>query len=279
MFQERVDQHSREREAGTSAEIRNRADVLKQVYSPLLALVEKDPAAAAAAEEAERQQKELWIQQRDRLRERDPRAWDEQPEASFFRFNQVKPGFNAFSPPYSFRITGPYTEHGADVHSDAFLGRYGIRVGLNSDGGTATATAGVTAVLEAKATGLATIRAPLQYDYSWSISSSGGFSAHTFGGCEILVQDNATGAVLGPVGNPRMGLWNSGVITHNSGHSEASTIVPSDLQATVSVQAGKLFLVSFLATGFSTDSGYYLFGSSWASARLDMFAPWFVVQL
>ena len=280
--QSQLDRLLREEASRREAKVGSTAsEIIPQVYAPLSRRVEQDADAAAALQNLDEMKKKA----RDRERaakkkafavlENDHPAWDiTHPNL----FPDVKPGINIFGAEYDYEIRMDI-QGAPELTANRLDGSFGAACVGRYNGGSDWGTAGVGRVLEATVSGIAHVRVPMGYNWQWSIRASGGFDAYTMGQCKVVVQDHETGAVLGPEGVRTTPFWER--LSDDDGDADGGgTTWAPDLECSVSLMAGQVFDVCFMAHVSNTQSGGgYLFGGSFADGQLSMQAPFFGVQM
>ncbi|MFF3675844.1 hypothetical protein ACFYYS_17940 [Streptomyces sp. NPDC002120] len=246
----------------------------QRAQAPILRMMEQDADAASAFRELAHLEREARVAQRDDLilattHFRDAQARD--------ALRSVKQGANIFVPPYDWQITDPVFKAGGST-ADKDAGWFDSFAGWDGDhSGASWATAGVGVALKASIDGVARI-APAMFDtWNWEIFASL-FSAYTNGVCKVVVQDPVSGAVLGPQGERTIELWHRKSQTSADGHGSDSFFA-SDIAPTVTLAAGQVFNVSFLASIFTDQSGDLAFGYSRAGCYLHVSLPLFTVHM
>ncbi|MFF8277941.1 hypothetical protein ACF05T_17800 [Streptomyces lateritius] len=267
-------QYSSSQEEANAVLIKTQRNALETIAKELAS----DGRAMAAHQELAEAKKRFRAQRRLEGRLHSPTAatyaWDAQARNVI---PDVRPGTNIFGLEYDYEVRADI--HGAPVlTADRIDGRFGVRINERYNGGSDWGTAGVGKVLEATATGIAHVRAALPYEYTWSINAGGGLDAFTHGSGRIVVQDHNTGNVLGPDGIRWKGFWHWSDDDDIQG-GDSGIVLASEIECSVSVHAGQIFNVTFLAHGNNSQSGEYLFSHSYASGNLQMSAPFFVVKL
>ncbi|GGN45734.1 hypothetical protein GCM10011578_097930 [Streptomyces fuscichromogenes] len=193
-------------------------------------------------------------------------------------FPDVKPGINVFGAEYDYEIRTDI-QGAPELTANRLDGSFGAACVGRYDSGSDWGTAGVGRVLEATVSGIAHVRVAMPYNWQWSIRTSGGFDAYTMGQCKVVVQDHETGAVLGPEGVRTTLFWECK--SDDDGGAEDSDITwAPDMECSISLMAGQVFDVCFMAhVSNSQSGGEHLFGESFADGQLSLRAPWFVVQI
>ncbi|MFD8026897.1 hypothetical protein ACFV6G_41640 [Streptomyces lavendulae] len=244
----------------------------RRVNAPLAQLMENDADVVAASQEIGRLRRKARIQQSDGAEAADTHAFD-----SLMRdaLKGVKHGINVFVPPYDWVIDVEHTA--GEAVEDKAAGTFAASIEGYFGSGSSWATAGVGVALKATVDGVANIRPPMYDNWNWFIDANL-FSANTSGSCRVVVQDPVSGAVLGPDGDRSIPLWNHTSQTGASNHG-AGSFFATDIAPTVTLSAGQIFNVSFLANVFTNQSGSLAFGHSYADCRLEVSLPLFVVQM
>ncbi|MBV7698759.1 hypothetical protein [Streptomyces sp. TRM70350] len=249
------------------------AAVERRAYAPILRIVEQDADAEAASQELVHLRGKARAAQEDALPVSPTRSWDAQVRDAF---KGVKQGINVFGRPYDWEIRDPVHNAGEAI-ADKNAGTFETSVVGYYGSGASWATAGVGVALKATIDGVARIAPPMSDTWWWSIDATL-FSANTYGLCKVVVQDPVSGAVLGPQGERTIQLWNHTSQTGASGNGFGSFFA-SDIAPTVTLAAGQVFNVSFLASVFTDQSGSLAFGHSYADCRLGVSLPFFVVHM
>ncbi|MGW2681325.1 hypothetical protein [Streptomyces sp. NPDC001436] len=244
----------------------------RRLNAPMAQLMGKDGDLADASQEIGRIRRKARIQQSDYGEVADTHAFDALMRDAL---KGVKHGLNVFVPPYDWVID---VEHkAAEAVENKEAGTFSAFVQGYFGSGASWATAGVGVALKATVDGVANIRPPMSDGWSWWIDATL-FSANTSGSCRVVVQDPVSGTVLGPDGDRTIALWNHTSQTGASGNGSGSFFA-SDIAPTVTLSAGQVFNVSFLANVFTDQSGALAFGHSYADCRLEVSLPFFVVQM
>ncbi|MEU3521375.1 hypothetical protein ABZ770_40060 [Streptomyces sp. NPDC006654] len=280
--QSQLDRLLREEDSRREAEVGpTDSEIIPQVYAPLSRLVEQDAEASAALQNLD----EIKRKARDRDRitklkafavlERKRTAWDITHPSLF---PDVKPGINIFGAEYDYEIRTDI-QGAPEITANRLDGSFGVACVGRYNGGSDWGTAGVGRVLEATVSGIAHVRVAMGYNWQWSIRASGGFDAYTMGQYKVVVQDHETGAVLGPEGVRTTLFWEC-KSDDDGGADGSGTTWPPDMECSVSLMAGQVFDVCFMAHVSNTQSGGgYLFGESFADGQLSAQPPFFVVQM
>ncbi|GAB4051674.1 hypothetical protein [Catellatospora paridis] len=255
-----------------------RIETQRRAMGPMARLLESDKQAKAARQELAAANEQLRAQQKmtwaDDLPTEVAYDWREQARNLI---PDVRPGINVFGLEYDYEVRADIHGH-PDLTANRLDGHFGVSVVGHYGGGSDWGTAGVGKVLEATVTGTAHIRVPLHYGFEWSIDAGGGLDAFTHGSGRVVIQDHNTGNVLGPDGIRWKGFWHWKDDDDVSG-SGSDIVVASELECSVSVHAGQIFHVTFLAHVNNSQSGEYVFSHSYADGALRMWAPFFVVEL
>jgi hypothetical protein len=245
----------------------------RRAYAPILRIVEQDPEAEAASQELVHLRGKARAAQENALDFGPTHSWDAQVRDAI---KGVKQGLNIFGLPYGWEIRDPVHNAGEAI-ADKNAGTFETSVVGYYGSGASWATAGVGVALKATIDGVARIAPPMMDSWWWSIDATL-FSAHTHGVCKVVVQDPVSGAVLGPQGERTIGLWNHTSQTGASGNGSGSFFA-FDIAPTITLTAGQVFNVSFLASVFTDQSGSLAFGHSYADCRLGVSLPFFTVHM
>ncbi|MEU9088198.1 hypothetical protein [Streptomyces sp. NPDC048357] len=238
-------------------------------------MMEQDTDAASAFRELAHRRREAHVAQEDTSGVASTHSWDAQARDAL---KGVKQGVNIFVPPYDWQITDP-VHNAAGASADKEAGWFDCFSPFDDDhSGASWATAGVGVALKASVDGLARIAPPMDDRWNWNIIAHI-LSAYTNGVCKVVVQDPVSGAVLGPQGERTIELWHH---TSQSGAngSGSGSFFASDIAPTVTLAAGQIFNVSFLASIFADQSGGdSFFGYSIADCYLHVSLPFFTVHM
>ncbi|MFB7355968.1 hypothetical protein [Streptomyces gardneri] len=246
-----------------------RAEAESRAFAPLVALIDQDPQAAAAAAE---------LEVLDRAALVSPTGTPTAPAIDVAGVGPSRqPGFNIFGPPYHWMVLKPTEGKWATASTDPNIGQFQVGHGVSGGAkGRRIATAGVGVSVKALKSGYARIAPLLSYDFKWRLSSNYGLSAHTEGWCELLIQD-ASGIVL-PQGHRTVKLWER-TSKENVEGGHAGQLSYPDIEVTVALDAGQIFYVTVTGTAVVVDSGLVGHMYSYAEAQMRNWVPWIIAVL